>query len=72
MHDVGLRIDRPSLGRDRQRLRPDDRRLAHQAQLQSRLRDQRNQTEFFGEITGFETFGSFKVDSPNSGKYGIG
>jgi hypothetical protein len=30
------------------------------------------ETEFLGESTGFKTFGSFKVDSPNSGKYGIG
>jgi hypothetical protein len=30
------------------------------------------ETEFLGEITGFKTFGSFEVDSPNSGKYGIG
>jgi hypothetical protein len=28
--------------------------------------------EFLGEITGFKTFGSFTVDSPNSGTYGIG
>jgi hypothetical protein len=28
--------------------------------------------EFLGQITGFKTGGSFKVDSPNSGKYGIG
>lgn len=28
--------------------------------------------EFLGQITGFKTFGSFTVDSPNSGTYGIG
>jgi hypothetical protein len=28
--------------------------------------------EFLGEITGYKTFGSFTVDAPNSGTYGIG
>jgi hypothetical protein len=28
--------------------------------------------EFLGEITGYKTIGSFSVDSPNSGTYGIG
>lgn len=28
--------------------------------------------EFLGEITGYKSFGSFTVDSPNSGTYGIG
>lgn len=28
--------------------------------------------EWLGEITGFKTIGSFTVDSPNSGTYGIG
>jgi hypothetical protein len=28
--------------------------------------------EFLGEITGYKTGGSFTVDSPNSGTYGIG
>jgi hypothetical protein len=28
--------------------------------------------EFLGETTGYKTFGSFTVDSPNSGTYGIG
>jgi hypothetical protein len=28
--------------------------------------------EFLGEITGYKTFGSFKVDAPNAGTYGIG
>lgn len=31
-----------------------------------------NEVEFLGQITGYKTFGSFKVDSPNSGTYGIG
>jgi hypothetical protein len=28
--------------------------------------------EFLGEIVGYKTFGSFTVDAPNSGTYGIG
>jgi hypothetical protein len=28
--------------------------------------------EFLGEITGYKAFGSFTVDAPNSGTYGIG
>lgn len=28
--------------------------------------------EFLGEITGYKTIGSFTVDAPNSGTYGIG
>jgi hypothetical protein len=28
--------------------------------------------EFEGETTGYKTFGSFEVDAPNSGTYGIG
>ena len=30
------------------------------------------EVEFLGEITGYKTFGSFTVDAPNSGTYGIG
>lgn len=30
------------------------------------------EVEWFGEITGYNTRGSFSVDSPNSGTYGIG
>lgn len=31
-----------------------------------------SEMEFLGEITGYKTFGSWTVDSPNSGTYGIG
>jgi FlaG/FlaF family flagellin (archaellin) len=30
------------------------------------------EVEFLGSITGYKTFGSLKVDSPNEGTYGIG
>lgn len=31
-----------------------------------------SEIEFLGQITGYKTFGSMKVDSPNEGTYGIG
>jgi len=31
-----------------------------------------SEVEFLGAITGYKTFGSLKVDSPNAGTYGIG
>jgi hypothetical protein len=31
-----------------------------------------NEVEFLGQITGYKTFGSMKVDAPNIGTYGIG
>jgi len=31
-----------------------------------------NEVEFLGQITGYKTFGSLKVNSPNVGTYGIG